>query len=436
MTDTDFEPERRSIFLRGAVFLANAFLIVFAIESVFGTLDSAALHLSADSPIFVAYVFVAVLLLVLALITIALLVFVPHLPKIVLLPPLAVLAWQLIGSPPFPWTEGDPASQVPSNAVALGVALLSFLLCKLTTGGWLISAQNLPYKTGLVVRTLIALPVFGGVMLFTLGGLAIGLLVSLIEVETKDYVHFTWTGVEVRETVLRRDDKVVHLVAMVHFAEPRFYRELYASMPPGSLILAEGITDDKGVLTNGLRYNNAARALGLETQDVFQRLLQEQARPVKSEGSVPSSKSDGRTQPPPPPAAPPAPTGPDVVRADVDASDFSPSTIRFLQRVGDVYASANFNEAYEKLSKLGNEFTEEEIDQFWEDIIQLRNTRVLSELDKQLPKYQVIFIPWGAQHMPDLEAGLLDRGFKIETTRQISLASYDTIFRGLSRRAQ
>ena len=122
-----------------------------------------------------------------------------------------------------------------------------------------------------------------------------------------------------------------------------------------------------------------------------------------------------------------------MIPADVDASDFSPTTIRFLKRVGDIYSSATFSEALTKLQTVGKEFTDDDMKQVWNDILYLRNTRVLSELDKQLPKYQIIYIPWGAEHMPDLESGLKDRGFKIESTRLISLARYDTIFGGLSR---
>lgn len=431
----DFEPERRNLFLRGAVFVANAFLVLFAAEAAFSLLNAAVLKLPPDSLILVAQTLIGVSVVLLAFVAIAILVFVPHIPKIVLLPPVLVLLWQIIGAPPLVWSPEDRATWIPIDAVGLGAALFAFIACKLTTGGWLLSASNLPHKSNLALRTFIALPVFVVVMTLTLAGVAVAGFVTLVQLQTKDYLHFAWSGVEVRETVMRKGDKVVHLVAMVHFAEPRFYQELFASMPPGSLILAEGITDNKGVLTNGLRYNNAARALGLETQDVFQKLLIEKARikPAAEEPKTPTSASDKRTPAAPPPPQPPAPSGPDVIRADVDASDFSPTTIKFLQRVGDVYASANMNEALDKLSKIGNEFTDDDLNKVMDDILHLRNTRVLKEFDAQLPKYQVIYIPWGAQHMPDLEAGLIDRGFRIESSRLHSLARYETIFGGLTR---
>lgn len=424
----EVEPERRSIFLRGAVFLANAFLILFAVAAVVSAVDDALLQVSEDAPFFLVELGLALALLAFLVITIVLVIFVPHLPKIVLLPPAAALVWNLAGAPPFVWSYDDHASMVPIDIVMLLVSALSFAICRLTTGQWLLSASQLPHKSHLVIRTLLVAPVFLVVVFVSLAGVVLVGLGGLIEEETGGYLRFTMQGVEVRETVMRKGDKTVHLFATVHLAEPRFYRELYASVPPGAVILAEGISDRNGLLTNGLRYNNAAHALGLESQDIFERLLREgqENDGAKPQPGKPASKTDA-----PPPA--PKPRGPDIVRADVDASDFSPTTIKFLQRVGDFYASATMDEAMAKISKFGEDFTDADLEQVMDDILHKRNLHVLGELDKQLLTHQVVFIPWGAEHMKELEPALKERGFTIVSSRYVLIAKYETIFSGLTR---
>src|SRR5262245_16865785 len=117
----DFEPERRSEFLRFAAFFANAFLVLFAIAALLQVLDVTMTPQVTNSALNTFALSIGVLLFPFFLIAIALVIFVPHLPKIVLAPPLLVLAWQLIGAPPLEWSYENRATQLPMDAVALGV---------------------------------------------------------------------------------------------------------------------------------------------------------------------------------------------------------------------------------------------------------------------------------------------------------------------------
>jgi uncharacterized protein YbaP (TraB family) len=120
------------------------------------------------------------------------------------------------------------------------------------------------------------------------------------------------------------------------------------------------------------------------------------------------------------------------VRADIDVSEFSELTIRFVSRVGEIYASATFNEALQKLTAIMGEFSEAEIALVMDDLVRRRNDKVLAELDRRLAEFDTVFIPWGALHMPGLEAGLKQRGFRIERQRMAVVARYETILGGLS----
>ena len=58
---------------------------------------------------------------------------------------------------------------------------------------------------------------------------------------------------------------------------------------------------------------------------------------------------------------PVAPARPHVVRADIDVSDFSPTTITFIGRVGELYASRTFSEIMTRLSAISQGMTEADL---------------------------------------------------------------------------
>ena len=52
------------------------------------------------------------------------------------------------------------------------------------------------------------------------------------------------------------------------------------------------------------------------------------------------------------------------------------------------------------------------------DLLDSRNEVVISWLDRVLPIYDTIVIPWGALHMPGIETEILERGFKQTSSRE------------------
>jgi hypothetical protein len=75
--------------------------------------------------------------------------------------------------------------------------------------------------------------------------------------------------VQVRKYV-RNDGKTIQLVPMSHIGEPDFYRTLSQSFPTNSIILMEGVTDNRNLLTNKITYKRW-RPLGVaEQQNEFQ----------------------------------------------------------------------------------------------------------------------------------------------------------------------
>ena len=80
-----------------------------------------------------------------------------------------------------------------------------------------------------------------------------------------------------------------------------------------------------------------------------------------------------------------------------------------------------------RLNAIGDQFTEADLTGVFDDILAKRNTRLLAEFDKRIGEYETIVVPWGAQHMPGLEAAVRQRGFHVESQRMLPLAQYQTI---------
>lgn len=408
---------RRNWFLVFVVFLANAFLVTFGIEELISLLNGLAFKGAPNAALTGIAASFGTLAILLWLLMILALILVPQLPKSVLLPPMLALAWQFAGAPPIKWSMSDPSTWAPINAVGLGSVALAFLGSKISFGTWFLRAGPLPYKENLARRTVLALPVALIVIVVGLAALLTFGVKTVVEQSTGGYLRLGASGIEVQQAVFRKGDQEVHLVGVVHFAEGAFYRNLYAAIPAHAVILAEGVTDRDGKMKKGgLSYNNVAKTLGLDSQDVFEEML----APEPEQPAAPGAQ----------PVVTP-PKKPTVIRADIDVSELSPVTLRFLERVGNVYASTSTDELLRKVNAVSAEFTEADMKIVMDDILAKRDARVLAELDKQLQTFKVAYIPWGAQHMPGLEKGLIDRGFKVESRRMLPLARYQTVLDAL-----
>ncbi len=414
---TQVSTERRSWFLVLIVFVINAFLTVNAVSALTGLVDDTVLMSPMDGSFFGLRTQIALLAMVLTLFALAFVILVPHLPKLALLPALLVLVWQILGAPGLEWSISDRKSWVMLDAIALASVALAFAINRSSTGHWYLAASRLPLREKLVVRTLIAMPIAALAVAFVAIGAMVAAVPVFIEQQSRGYLHFAAKGLEVRETIMRKGDRTVHLVGMVHIGEPSFYRGLYASIPTDALILAEGVTDRDGRMKAKPVYENAARGLGLESQGEFQKQL-------ANSTPVPTSAN---------PALPVKP-GPYVVFADIDVSELSPATTRFLEAVGTVFQSPTLAEALQRYVAVASQFTDDEVKAIMDEIVNKRNQRALSSFDKYADQYKTIYLPWGALHMPGFEDEMMKRGYRIESQRMLPIARYQTIIDALSGR--
>jgi hypothetical protein len=179
----------------------------------------------------------------------------------------------------------------------------------------------------------------------------------------------------------RADGKTIQLFPMAHMGDAGFYQKIAQAFPTNSLILMEGVTDEKNLLTNGISYKRMARSLGLtEQKEAFQ------------------------------------PTRGTIVRADVDVDQFTASTLGLLNLVMVVHSQGPNSENVSRLLQFP--VTPQMESQLFDDILEKRNRHLWAEIQGRLSQTDHIVVPWGAAHMPEIAAEIEKAGFKLDTTQR------------------
>jgi hypothetical protein len=187
-------------------------------------------------------------------------------------------------------------------------------------------------------------------------------------------------AVQVRKYT-RSDGKTIQLVPMSHVAEPEFYRELSQSFPTNSIILMEGVSDNRHLLTNKITYKRMANSLGVA----------EQVKEFK-------------------------PTRGNLVRADVDVDQFTTGTIDFLNLIMLIHSKGVNADTVLKVMQFSPPPHFEE--QLLEDVLRKRNRRLLEEIHARLSQSENIIVPWGVAHMPEIAKEIERSGFRVAETRE------------------
>ena len=179
---------------------------------------------------------------------------------------------------------------------------------------------------------------------------------------------------------VRNDGKTIQLFPMSHVGETDFYQKLSESFPTNSIILMEGVTDDRNLLTNKISYKRMAASLGVAEQ-------QKEFRPRG-----------------------------ELVRADVDVEQFATSTIDFLNAIMLVHSKGlNAQTMLALIQYTPPPHFEEHL---VEDLLRKRNRRLLEEIKARLSQSEHITVPWGAAHMPEIAREIQKSGFRLVETRE------------------
>jgi hypothetical protein len=109
----------------------------------------------------------------------------------------------------------------------------------------------------------------------------------------------------------------------------------------------------------------------------------------------------------------------------VDLSELRPETLDFINRAGALYQSRtvkDFMKAYHELRKAYPD--EEAPARVMEDVLQVRNGHLLGELEQAVGVYPVVIIPWGALHLPEIEAEVKRMGYRPNFDRVRKVLSF------------
>lgn len=199
--------------------------------------------------------------------------------------------------------------------------------------------------------------------------------------------HFTDGFVAVRPSgismqvrnYVRDDGKKIMLVPMSHVGESEFYQNLAASFPANSVILMEGVTDTTQLVNTHSDYSKMADAVGgVEQTKVFK------------------------------------PNG-EIVAADMDMSSFSPATLDLLKTAMLIHAKGVTPETLPIIMKPTPPGLEK---QLMDDILTKRNHHLLGVIQERLPTSEIIVVPWGAAHMPEIHREIQKLGFHVVDTKE------------------
>ena len=219
-----------------------------------------------------------------------------------------------------------------------------------------------------------------------------------LEEQTACFLRLSPVGIHMTERSYHLAQKEIRLVGMIHIGKEDYYEDLAKSIPTvGTIILAEGVTDQDRLLESQFNYSKLAGLIGLTSQDKMR--LNGNAVELDGLGVAGQVISE--------------PGKPDIANADIDLNRFEPKTIEFLNALGrSLFGDKPLAEGLVDYNLwIEENMTEEGIAGVMADILDKRNDEVIAGMVKTLKRYDTIVIPWGAMHMPAIEAAVLEQGF-------------------------
>lgn len=180
---------------------------------------------------------------------------------------------------------------------------------------------------------------------------------------------------------VRDDGKVIELFPMAHVASPDFYRNVSRSFPSNSVILMEGVTDERKLLTNKISYKRMAKTLGLAEQ---------------KQNFTPASNQ--------------------VIRADIDVAQFSKQTLDFLNLAMLIHSKGVTAENLSVFLRYSPPPDFEK--QLFDDLLTKRNQHLLEQIQLHLQSSDNLMVPWGVAHMPGIAREIQKAGFHLQETHE------------------
>jgi hypothetical protein len=399
--------------MNGLAGFTNAFLLLYALDGGLSLLEEALRAGTGASFLLGPRNLVALPVLLASVAGLPLLALTPKLPVRLLLPLFLSAIWLNYGAAPLPLLLAPVPLGLVAAAIQCALTALAFRFIRhhnVRRGEdaiwWLgdpevptFSASHTLAVSALGFFVLVPLAAAYGVLLFG----------TVVQIGTHEFIAFDRQGIQLADRRYVRDDQEIRLVGMMHVGEEHAYRELVRSFSvPATVVLEEGVRDESQLMPEPLAYDGVASVLGLDSQ-----------RELSS--YVP--REEGR----------PPPEWPVWRNADVDLAQFAPETLAWLDRVRELWASEDALEALAEIVRTSSE-DPAVLEAIERDVFSHRNEHLLQQIEEALLEFERVVVPWGALHMPEIEAAVLEDGFALERSERRRLVSWGTVAAALSAR--
>lgn len=378
---------------------ANVYIVLFLIDAALSLTDELLQVASSPMPALTEIrFFVAYAVITLSMIFYACLGIDRRLPKRVFLPLTLFASWSALAMWPLSGFVAREAFGLTASISQVVIGAIAIILLRSLGGRNLLTEEqfqapmfSLRNTLGFTAINLLLTPF---VLIYT--GLAV--TSYYLEDQTAGFLRLSPVGVHMTERSYHLAKKEIRLAGMMHIGKEEYYEDLAKSIPTeGTIILAEGVTDQDRLLESQFNYSKLAGLIGLTSQDKM-RL---NGNAVELDGLGVAGQVIRE------------PGKPDIANADIDLNRFEPKTIEFLNALGrSLFGDKPLAEGLVDYNLwIEENMSEEGLARVMTDILDKRNDAVIAGMVQTLKRYDTIIIPWGAMHMPAIEAAVLEQGF-------------------------
>ncbi len=378
---------------------ANVYIVLFLIDAALSLTDELLQVASSPMPALTEIrFFVAYAVITLSMIFYACLGIDRRLPKRVFLPLTLFASWSALAMWPLSGFVAREAFGLTASISQVVIGAIAIILLRSLGGRNLLTEEqfqapmfSLRNTLGFTAINLLLTPF---VLIYT--GLAV--TSYYLEEQTAGFLRLSPVGVHMTERSYHLAKKEIRLAGMMHIGKEEYYEDLAKSIPTeGTIILAEGVTDQDRLLESQFNYSKLAGLIGLTSQDKM-RL---NGNAVELDGLGVAGQVIRE------------PGKPDIANADIDLNRFEPKTIEFLNALGrSLFGDKPLAEGLVDYNLwIEENMSEEGLAGVMADILDKRNDAVIAGMVQTLKRYDTIIIPWGAMHMPAIEAAVLEQGF-------------------------
>ncbi|MGV7224753.1 MAG: hypothetical protein ACQ9MH_24945 [Nitrospinales bacterium] len=380
----------------------NLYLVLFLVDGVISLTDVIVARFLGGNSLFILRGIVAFLPFIFSFPLYFMLGSIAGFPKRIILPMIIFQVWcGLFFALPIPIFLGiqDTKLWLSVAQPCLAIAALIYLRYKTKEKTWLYKKADFSHLV-FQWKRLFAFVTTNVIVVFPLLTIYLAACISLAVSDlSRGFIRLDLNGISIETRAYTHQGHNLYLLPTFHVAEPEYFRILIESLPEASTaVILEGVTDKKRLLRHRLKYDQIAQSLGLEAQD--NRMFS---------------------------------TGYVVKRCDVDTSSFSPQTLDILNKIGSAihrWSSGN------RLMVLAECVLLPSLDPklLWQDLIELRNRRVVDCMRHCLKEHDNVLVPWGAAHMPGLEREILKWGLTESNRKQIRVLNWGAQKKGFPTR--